>query len=90
MEFLSSSSEVARSHLRINIPPTQIIHNSNTVPFVAQIQAGGPSAEAVTTEDDDVLFLGGEGGGGGDGRERAGEGGEGEGGGGEEEEKEEG
>mmetsp|Transcript_3390 Transcript_3390/g.7479 ORF Transcript_3390/g.7479 Transcript_3390/m.7479 type:complete len:234 (+) Transcript_3390:720-1421(+) len=46
------------SQLRINIPPTQIIHHDNIMSLIAQIQRRGPAAETVSAEDDHLLFVG--------------------------------
>lgn len=43
--------------LCINIPPTQIIHNNNIMSLVTQIQRGGPAAESIATENNDLLLI---------------------------------
>lgn len=44
------------SHFRINISPTQIIHNDNIVSLITKVERRRPAAESISTKDDNFLL----------------------------------
>mmetsp|Transcript_19672 Transcript_19672/g.41282 ORF Transcript_19672/g.41282 Transcript_19672/m.41282 type:complete len:211 (-) Transcript_19672:170-802(-) len=52
-----NGSERIATQLHVDIPPAQIIHDDDIVSLIAEVQRRRPAAEAVPSEDDDLLLL---------------------------------
>jgi len=53
--------ERVAAEFHVDVPAAQVVHDDNVVALVREVEGGGPAAEAVATEDNDLLLLGVEG-----------------------------
>ena len=52
-----NGSERVAAEFYVNVSPTQVVDNDNVVSLITEIEGCGPSAEAISSKNDDFFLL---------------------------------